>query len=182
MLRVRSSTLAVLTFAFSALACSNGEKSIGAAVVDSGADGTTSDAEPDTGADAPVDTAPEPDTAPDADADADADDDAGADDAGADGEVDTGVDAGPSCAVTPIGRPCTDTQPCPDPFICYGFGATGFCATPEPQCGGFIDKKCTGGRLCLRASGSSLGYCATAEELPCICKAEDAGAIDGCSP
>jgi hypothetical protein len=45
-------------------------------------------------------------------------------------------------------------------------------------------KMCAGGRECLRGGGSSLGYCATPEEKPCICdaaKSPDAGfSIDGC--
>jgi hypothetical protein len=43
-------------------------------------------------------------------------------------------------------------------------------------------KPCPGGRTCLRASGSSLGYCATDEEKACICakKADAAITVDGC--
>lgn len=171
--RVRS--LFAVVLAFSGLAaCSSGEESIGTALPDTGTDATTSDGSPDgsleDSADAPVDTGTDtPDTTPPDTADA-----------GDDAEVDTGIDAGPSCASTPIGRPCSSTQPCPDPYICYGFGDTGFCAPPTPECGGFVMKECTGGRTCLRASGSSLGYCATSEEMPCICKPSDAGKIDGC--
>jgi len=101
-------------------------------------------------------------------------------------KADTTIDAAPDApidtfdACTEVGLSCSETQPCPGSLICYGFGSTGFCAPPEPQCGGFTMKLCPGGRTCLRASGSSLGYCATDTEKPCVCGKADAGMVDGC--
>lgn len=101
-------------------------------------------------------------------------------DASSDVAAETAADTAPEPPMCSVGAPCNDTQPCVGSLICYGFGATGFCAPPEPQCGGFTMKMCTGGRACLRASGSSLGFCADAAEMKCICDKPDAGKVDGC--
>lgn len=37
---------------------------------------------------------------------------------------------------------------------------------------------CPGGRACLRPKGSSLGYCPTDEEKPCVCSS--VSGVDGC--
>lgn len=121
-------------------------------------------AKPDTAAEAAVDSA----------ADSAADSTTG--DA-SDAAEETAADTAPVCD---LGASCSATQPCSGAQICYGFGETGFCAPFEPQCGGIVMKPCTGGRTCLRASGSSLGYCADAAEMACICGKPDAGKIDGC--
>lgn len=118
---------------------------------------------------AKTDTSSKPDTATDIAVDSTTDASEDAEEAGDDGSV--------GCLV---GESCNTERPCADPYICYGFGETGFCAPPEPQCGGFVMKPCTGGRVCLRASGSSLGYCADATEMACICGKPDAGKVDGC--
>ncbi len=81
--------------------------------------------------------------------------------------------------VCEIGMMCNDMQPCPGTLRCYGTGGNGFCAYPEPECGGFVMKICAGGRTCLRASGS-LGYCATPDEKPCICASDAGYTTDGC--
>ena len=119
----------------------------------------------------PVDTAVTSETAPETSSEVAADT--------AEASTDTGTSI---CAMEATGDTCSDTQPCPGSALCYGFGKTGFCAPAEPQCGGFVMKPCPGGRTCLRASGSSLGYCATDEEKLCICsKKADAGfTVDGC--
>lgn len=128
--------------------------------------------------------------------DAGDDEDAGRDDAGGeltDAHVDPDIDGGelvdsgvlPDAArVCMIGQVCGDSQPCADgaSFRCYGFGESGFCAPFAPECGGFANIRCTDGRTCIRGGGGSLGYCATAEELECICtsSAENDIPTDGC--
>jgi len=83
------------------------------------------------------------------------------------------------CTTTSVGKPCGETQPCVGGFICYGVaGSTGFCAPPTPQCGGFVMALCPSGTNCLRPKGSSLGFCATTLEEPCVCR-PDSG-VDGC--
>jgi len=108
-------------------------------------------------------------------------------------DADLDVDGGPIPDASPdvdaarvcmIGQVCGDSQPCADgaSFRCYGFGESGFCAPFAPECGGFANIMCTGGRTCIRGGGGSLGYCATAEELECICtsSAENDIPTDGC--
>ncbi len=118
-------------------------------------------------------------------------DDAGLDDAGADddagletdaGLADSGLmDAGMVCMA---GQACSDSSPCDEGDRCYTGSApeNAFCADFFPECGGFPMTPCMGGRVCLRAQGSSLGYCATAAERSCICSrvASRGGSVDGC--
>jgi hypothetical protein len=110
------------------------------------------------------------DTATGSDSAADSTADSGAVDSAPEAAADT---SGAICAT--IGQTCNDMQPCPGDQRCYGFGDNGFCAPFSPECGGFTGKLCSGGRSCVRAGGSSLGYCATPEEKPCLCGKEDAG-------
>lgn len=100
--------------------------------------------------------------------------------------VDAGeADASPSedGGMCEVGALCNDTQPCPGEQRCYGFGGDGFCAHFAPECGGFVMTECDPGRTCLRGGGGSLGYCATAAEVQCICDGADVHgyAVDGCS-
>ncbi len=157
---MRIVTVAVIALAV-VTGCTEEEATIGS--VDSGV--TSDTGKPDTGA---------PDTASETAADTGVD--SGPEDTG---PADTGTDTFDVCS-TAVGMLCNDSQPCPDTWRCYGVGAEGFCAPFDPECGGFLNKMCAGGRVCLRAGGSTLGYCATEEEKPCICSKPDAGRIDGC--
>lgn len=153
----------VVVVALLALAgCTEDEVPLGA--VDTG---TVDTAVPDTAKD---DTS-QPDTAKEAEPDT-------SPDVAEETITDTGTDTYNACTV--VGAACNDANPCGDGQRCYGFGDTGFCAPFMPECGGFLNKMCAGGRTCLRASGSSLGYCATDEEKPCVCGKADAGKVDGC--
>lgn len=99
-----------------------------------------------------------------------------------DSATDTGVEdtlVVDYCTTTSVGKPCGESQPCVGGYICYGVpGSTGFCAPPTPQCGGFVMAMCPSGTNCLRPKGSSLGFCATTLEEPCVCR-PDSG-VDGC--
>lgn len=121
------------------------------------------------------DAGSEPDAQPDVDAHVGGD---------AQPDVDAWVPPADAGRVCMIGAVCGDTQPCAEgaEFSCYGFGESGFCAPFSPQCGGFANIMCTGGRTCIRGGGGSLGYCATPEELECICTsaAENDIPTDGC--
>lgn len=89
----------------------------------------------------------------------------------------------PSDAFTcSIGGRCNDANPCPGDWRCYGFGDEGFCAPFAPECGGIVMTPCETGLRCLRAGGSSLGYCADPSERFCICEAAIARgfSVDGC--
>jgi hypothetical protein len=87
-------------------------------------------------------------------------------------------DTAPVCMPTGLATECNDSNPCPDGMRCYGFGATGWCAPVTPECGGFAMTPCPSGTICLRPAGSSLGFCADAEQRICICdKYKDA---NGC--
>lgn len=160
----RSGGVGAFFFISTALvACGGGDDSP-EPVVDTG---VVVDSTADTTNDAPVDSASESST-----------------DA-ADSAVDSAADAADDtadvnyCATTSVGRPCSATQPCVGAFICYGQpGSTGFCAPADPQCGGFVMKMCPASKPCLRPKGSSLGYCATPEEKPCICAS--VSGVDGC--
>lgn len=81
-----------------------------------------------------------------------------------------------------IGGMCNDANPCPEGWRCYGWGEDGFCAPFAPECGGFVMTRCDPGLSCLRAGGSSLGYCASAMERSCICEAATRRgfSVDGC--
>lgn len=81
-----------------------------------------------------------------------------------------------------VGGTCNDANPCPDGWRCYGWGEDGFCAPFAPECGGFVMTRCESGLACLRAGGSSLGYCASSTERSCICDAamRRGFSVDGC--
>lgn len=167
---------AIVALGFGAMACGGTEAPAG----DGGQDATLgidAHAEEDAGggddAQVEVDAFVPPD-APDVDG-------GGSDDGGAIDDGGAFVDAARVCM---IGQVCSDSQPCPDGagFRCYGFGDNGFCAPFAPECGGFVSTPCTGGRTCIRGGGGDLGYCATAEEVECICTSvvENGISSDGC--